>query len=171
MKKIFVLGDNKVGKSTFAKKLQNFYSLKNPLVYEAGAWCRKIHKERFGEKSYEEQMIPEFREQLYEITREFLSQDSLYSFKAYQNWETEHNMPQYQILVGLRNIDDFNLMLDEVKSNNYCIFLANEVEMIPEYMFNMIKMCSMRKVDYILVNPNKIHDDFFENFFGKAIKI
>ena len=170
MQKLFVLGGNKIGKTTFSKKWSDFYIFQNkksPLLYEAGSWCRNIHKERYGEKSYEEQMNPIFREQLYAITREHLSKDYLYSFKSYRKWERDNNFPQFQMLIGLRNIDDFNLMLEEDSSANYCVFLADETQMLDDYMLEMMRECSEKNIKYTLVNPYKIVDR--ENDLFKSI--
>lgn len=158
MKKIFVLGGNKVGKTTFAQKLKHVcenQNQKQPLLYEAGAWCRKIHQERFGHYSYEQQLNPEFRQQLYDITNEYLLKDSHYSFKVYQNWIKENNNPSLQILIGLRNIEDFKLMLEKESSLNHCFFLIAKDEILEPYLSDMINLCTQKSIKYSILDNHE----------------
>lgn len=175
MQKRFILGGNKVGKTTMAKKLEAFYISKglSPSLYEAGAWCRKIHKERFGETSYENQMNPEFRQQLYDITNEFLVKDKYHSVKAYKSW-VEENTPSFEVLIGLRNVMDFQHMLDKEPQNNACIFLADEGQLLDDYLQEMINICKQNDIPFYLLDPNKYmgkEEEIFTSLEDKAKRV
>lgn len=156
MQKRFILGGNKVGKTTMAKKLEQFYKHLGfkPSLYEAGAWCREIHRQRFGDVSYENQMNPEFRQQLYDITNEFLSKDKYHSVKAYRKWESEKS-PTFQVLIGLRNVMDFKEMLDNNPQNNACLILSDESVLLDDYLQSMMNICKQQDIPFYLLDPNK----------------
>lgn len=114
---IFLMGKTKTGKTTISELLQKEYPQSK--IYEAGAWARKEFQLFYCKDS--DEFSNEFKNKLTEFALKKLSEDSLYSFKQYQNWKT-NNKSEITFISGVRNPDDFIHMLEEDK-NNIVVFI------------------------------------------------
>jgi hypothetical protein len=110
---IFVLGATKVGKSTFARLLQEALATYRDIpIYEAGQWARENFALTPEGKLYTDEFDPAYKNALTDYALSVLRRLPQYSFDQYRTFREVHPFTVKDVLVsGVRNPDDFINML------------------------------------------------------------
>lgn len=102
---IWVLGHTKSGKSTHALKLTQAHP--SAVVYEAGAWARKLYEQKTGVAvTSTNDSDPALRAQMTAFAMEALSLNANVSVEAFESWNASQDTT-IRILTGIRNPYDF----------------------------------------------------------------
>lgn len=141
MRYIWVLGHTKSGKSTRALALRERYP--DAVVYEAGAWARKLYEEVTGTPvtSFNDS-DPELRARMTELAMEALAENPRRSVEAFAEWHAKQSA-SVAILVGIRNpYDFFSILCMLPEAEHHCELLVGTaqdtfekgVDVIAEYL-------------------------------------
>lgn len=122
---IFLLGKTKVGKTTLSNHLLEILNEKNIAIYEAGSWAREQYKTYTDNKDQDE-MSNEFKNSLTQFSLDTLKINPYHSFNMFMNWK-EKNKEKNKLIIGVRNPDDFLLMLKEDSQNKVILIKTNKV--------------------------------------------
>jgi hypothetical protein len=123
---IFVLGATKVGKSTFARHLQEALAPHRELtIYEAGRWARWEFAATPEGAQYTDEFDPDYKNALTDYAMGVLRRTPSYSLDRYREFRAQHFPTGGDVLVaGVRNPDDFIGML-ALDRDNYVVHIES----------------------------------------------
>lgn len=109
---IFILGEDKVGKSTVARGLLSHFASNGHRfeLYEAGSWARAEFALTEEGQSLTDEQDPRFREALSRYAHARLREDPFYSLMRYADWRHLSEKPNV-LIAGVRNPEDLVHML------------------------------------------------------------